>query len=491
MLELRCGWLDGPIEPCELPEAAVVSRRFGIKQVSGEKTKVRLIDDFSASSVNATVQVDSAAKLHTLDVAAALCMELLKSSPDQQWLGKTVDLSAAYRQLGVSPSSKWVSYIAVYDPESRSPKIFSMKALPFGASRSVYAFLRTAHSLWWLGCKVLKLTWSNFFDDFITLAKEQESEFVSVIVLQFFKLLGWAVSDGDKDLPFSSVFKALGVQIDWSLWKEGRAMFANTEKRVAELVDTIEKILKAGDLPVAEALSLRGRMQFAHSQLWGRSSKLCLNAVTSHAYAAKGSQIDEVLVHHLNTFKNFLIKSRPREVTATWATPMFVFTDASFNPEDKTWPCGLGGVLLDPWGNQLSALKFGLDSDALQTLGYPEKSTVIFEAELLALLVCFTVWKKQLRNRPCVFFIDNNATRDVSISGRARSSPGAELVALLLALEDSTGVNAWYARVPSSSNIADGPSRDSDEGIVAKFLPKQLVELVVAKTLKSLQIQKK
>ena len=33
-------------------------------------------------------------------------------------MGKTVDMSAAYRQLGVSPSSRWVSYIAVYDPES-------------------------------------------------------------------------------------------------------------------------------------------------------------------------------------------------------------------------------------------------------------------------------------------------------------------------------------------------------------------------------------
>lgn len=484
--ELRCGWLDGPIEPHDLPESAVVSRRFGIKQVSGDKTKVRLIDDFSASSVNATVQVDSAAKLHTLDVAAALCMELLKSSPDKQWMGKTVDLSAAYRQLGISPASKWVSYIAVYDPESRAPKIFSMRALPFGASRSVYAFLRTAHSLWWLGCKMLKLTWSNFFDDFITLAREQESESVSVMVLQFFKLLGWAVSDGEKDLPFAQVFKALGVQIDLSLWKEGKAKFANTEKRVSELVGTIEKILGSGNLPAAEALSLRGRMQFAHSQLWGRSSKLCLNAVTSHAYATNGSKIDEVLIHHLNAFKSFLMKSRPREVTATWATPMFVFTDASFNPEDKDWPCGLGGVLLDPWGNQLSALKFGLNNEDLQTLGFPGKSTVIFEAELLALLVCFTVWKKQLHNRPCVFFIDNNATRDVSISGRARSWPGSSLVASLLSLEDSSGVNAWYARVPSSSNIADSPSRNSDEGIVAKFLPMKLVELVVAKILKAL-----
>ena len=106
-----------------------------------------------------------------------------------------------------------------------------MRALPFGASRSVYAFLRTAHSLWWLGCKILKLTWSNFFDDFITLAREPECDSVSLLVAQFFKLLGWGVSDGEKDLPFSTVFKALGVEIDLTQWRVGRAKFANTEKR--------------------------------------------------------------------------------------------------------------------------------------------------------------------------------------------------------------------------------------------------------------------
>ena len=40
--EVQCGWLEGPIDPAGLPSHAVVSRRFGIKQGSGEKLKVRL-----------------------------------------------------------------------------------------------------------------------------------------------------------------------------------------------------------------------------------------------------------------------------------------------------------------------------------------------------------------------------------------------------------------------------------------------------------------
>lgn len=97
--EVACGWLEGPIEASTLEPSAVVSRRFGIRQSSGEVVKIRLIDDFTASNVNQTVQVENAPKLHTLDIVAALCMELLRRHGDAEWLGKTIDLSSAYRQL--------------------------------------------------------------------------------------------------------------------------------------------------------------------------------------------------------------------------------------------------------------------------------------------------------------------------------------------------------------------------------------------------------
>lgn len=74
--ELESGWLEGPHDPNSLPRDTVISRRFGILQNSGDTAKVRLIDDFSASGVNSTVQVNSCTKLHALDVAAALILKL-------------------------------------------------------------------------------------------------------------------------------------------------------------------------------------------------------------------------------------------------------------------------------------------------------------------------------------------------------------------------------------------------------------------------------
>ena len=53
----------------------------------------------------------------------------------------------------------------------------------------------------------------------------------------------------------------------------------------------------------------------------------------------------------------------------------------------------------------------------------------------------------------------------------------------LLRLEDEVGLNAWYARVPSASNIADGPSRNDLSALTIKPTPKELVALMVKRVL--------
>lgn len=195
---------------------------------------------------------------------------------------------------------------------------------------------------------MLKLAWTNFFDDFIMLSRQSEVSAVDGTIALFFRLLGWAVSAGEKDLPFATSFRALGIDIDLSEWRNGVTKFSNTGKRVTELVETIDSVLKSGHLPHQSALALRGRMQFAHAQLWGRASKLCLNAVTAHACSSSGTSSSQHLAKCLEAFKDSLLAARPREVSVLWDAPFFLFTDASFDPNNKAWPCGIGGVLFSP-----------------------------------------------------------------------------------------------------------------------------------------------
>jgi len=90
--------------------------------------------------------------------------------------------------------------------------------------------------------------------------------------------LGWSFAeDGDKCQPFSFSCEALGVAIDLSDSCLGRAMVKNTEARIQELCSDLQTVLDEGVLTAKVAQRLRGRMQFAEGQLFGRTGQVLEN----------------------------------------------------------------------------------------------------------------------------------------------------------------------------------------------------------------------
>ena len=110
---------------------------------------------------------------------------------------------------------------------------------------------------------------------------------------------------------------------------------------------------------------------------------------------------------------------------------------------------------------QLLAFSKCLSEKQMRSLGHKTKKSIIFEAEMLAMLVAVRKWKSFFSHSPLLVFIDNNASRDVAISGKARGDVASRILECLLKLEDELAVWPWYSRVPSESNPADLPSRES------------------------------
>ena len=453
--EVNSGWLRGPFEISSLPSDAIINRRFGLKQPN----KVRLIDDFSGSLVNSTVQSFESPKPHSTDVIASVVLSLL-SCRDKNFVGRAYDLKSAYRQLGVRQDSLWASFIVVFNPMKKVPEVYQMLAVPFGASRAVYSFLRVSHSIWWLGCMALGLVWSNFYDDFITFSTDELTANTDQTVDLFFKSLGWKyATDGDKSSEFSTKFSALGIEVDLTNFSQGFVEFKNTSKRVLELCGYIDKALTDGELKLLDSQKLRGRMQFADGQLFGRLGRLCLRAVTEHAYSGKGPKIKTGCIQALQRFKDFLQHSQPRRIQRSSHKTWLVFTDACYEPTSTTWRCGIGGVIISPDGTPYQAFSLSLSETQIETLGGNKKDTIIFEAELLAVVVAMGLWGALIQCSPTVFFIDNNAVRDVSISGSGRSPVACCLIEELLQFESDSAIHSWFARVPSPSNPSDKLSR--------------------------------
>ena len=228
--EVEKGWIVGPFDPQQVPSHYPLSRRFGV--VQGEKTRCH-VDDFSRPHVSACVQVTEAPKPHTIDVLASLLMQAMATSNEaDSWCVRTLDLKDAYRQCAVATSSFAFSHIVVREPTTGKPKIFKMLALPFRSIKSVYAFLRIAHSLWYLATRALDVLWTNYFDDYVCCCPKSEAKHLFMTVHAFFHLLGWTFAEaGAKAIDFDTMCKALGVNIGVSLMHQGRVLVGNTETR--------------------------------------------------------------------------------------------------------------------------------------------------------------------------------------------------------------------------------------------------------------------
>ena len=450
----------GPFDPQQIPSHYPLSRRFGV--VQGEKT--RCVDDFSRSHVNACVQATEAPKPHTVDA--------------EGWCVRTLDLKDAYRQCAIATSSFPFPHIIVREPSTGPPKIFKMLALPFGSIKSVHAFLRNANSLWFLASCALDVLLTNYFDDYVCCCPKSEATHLSMTVHAFFHLFGWSFAEtGSKAVDFDAMCKALGVTIDVSLMHQGRVLVDNTEARKRELGEFIDKIVSTRKLSSADALKLRGRMQFTAGQLFGRVAKTCLARVTNHAYRSSSSDVAESLVSSLALLKRFLLAQKPRVVTTAMLQTWVVFTDASFERDSEDIEtAGFGGVLISPQGTPVNFFSFELKGGDLSYLNPAGKKTAIFQCEFFAVLVALVLWGKLLSSRQVVFYVDNDGVRDVLISCNTADPVGIVLLTSVLELEGALAISSWFTRVPSKSNIADSPSRGEIADLVALKAKHEQVE---------------
>ena len=246
-----------------------------------------------------------------------MALSLLRRS-GENILGKTFDLKSAYRQLGIRECSLLYSYIACFDLVSRRPVIFQMLAVPFGATRAVYSFLRIARCLWWLGCECLKLCWTNFYDDFVTFTGESLAGNAEHAVALFSTFLDSSLLVRVTSLsPLVRHLTHLAFVCPWNIFLtvDGRVEFPNTDSRVAEVCGIIKDVLESGELRYKDAIRLRGRLQIADGQLFGRLGKLCLKAITEHACNQKGCKISNRCRSLLALLSRNLEVGKPRIIS--------------------------------------------------------------------------------------------------------------------------------------------------------------------------------
>lgn len=384
--------------------------------------------------------------------------EMSANGQHKSLVGRSFDLKAAYRQLFIAEDHRKHAYISVYNPDSRRAEIFKGVALPFGSVQSVYNFLRISHAIWYLGATQLLLPWTFFYDDFLCYSVSHLSAVTENCVSLFFELIGWRIArEGSKAEGFSEYFKCLGVAFDLRDSMSSIVSVSNTDGRREEITSEISNVIRQGKLSKSMANKLRGRMQFAENQIFGRLSRRALKAVSEHAAVGNDSISFETRVL-LEDFLRAMNSGLPRMIDSRSSDTWLIFTDAFY--EKESTPCsGLGGVLISPNGTPIEYFSEEVRDEVAIAMGHGHKGTVIFEAELLAVCIALKLWCDLVKNAMLVFYVDNDALRGAYAASSTRAGFTGHVLEKLNLLEEQMRINIWVSRVPTFCNIADDPSR--------------------------------
>ena len=193
--------------------------------------------------------------------------------------GRITDLQSAYKQLPILPTSQSFAVISVTNPNTGEAKLFKSLAIMFGETAAVYGFLRLSRALAWLLVNMLLLVVLEFFDDFTQLETSRLSLSTFNSIERFFSLLGWQISmKPKKRLQFSNIFTSLGAEIDLSLVGVGTVIVRNKPGRLNDVIGTLARLLES-EVTEADLVSLRGKILYAESFIFGRVSAPLVRAI--------------------------------------------------------------------------------------------------------------------------------------------------------------------------------------------------------------------
>ena len=323
-----------------------------------------------------------------------------------QLKAKTDDLKSAYRQIPIKEDHLKYGYFCILNCENDTVEIYRSRTFPFGATHSVFSFLRLARMIHCRAAKGAKLITTNFHNDFILTSAPPLQDSVRNCMELIFLFTGWEYAkEGKKASCFAQVWNALGVSFDLKDSMDGILKVQNTEPRVAELVSFLEAVMERRSLNRHESQKLRGRLGFADYILHGRLGALILKRVIDHVYG-HSSKIDDAMVAVFDLVKQRLETAGPKRVDVGTVNEWFLFIEASY--EMDRGEGGLGGVLVDSHGKCKGWFSVKLDRDTCVLLGAGCKETVIYELELLGACLATSLWSKLLASACPLLYVDND-----------------------------------------------------------------------------------
>lgn len=482
------GWLNGPFTWEQLENKFqgkwLPCRRFGVFQ----RDKWRPIDDFSENGVNSAYTVCDKVHLRALDETVWLSVTLMrfmrdkgsvdfKLSTGQRICGrlhefwrsnhyagrpmvKTIDMKSAYKQFALHPDEYSKSIICIKNPKSEEVQGFECLTLPFGSVSSVVCFNRISR-LFQRVLNEARILASSYYDDFPIVECEKLISSTQSTVRAISALLGFRLAS-EKEHDFSLKADLLGVTLDLEDSELKQVKVANKDSRLKEMETALSKILSQGKVVPLTLPALFGRLQFCEGQLLGRQGRLALADIrTLERSSAAVVNLSNDLRQSFSMLLQRLRCGKPRTIRASSPKPpVLVFTDGACEMFGDNFVGTIGGVMFVPSDSTWCIRAFGarVDSKVMRMWADKGKKHLIGPVELFAVVTARQCWSPYLTDR-VIFFVDHGGVLASLIKGSSKDPTWRQLLLHFEQLDADSPSMHWFARVPSPSNISDGPSR--------------------------------
>ena len=340
---------------------------------------------------------------------------------------------------------------------------FRCRVLPFGATASVYSFIRVSRSLHHILVTYLNALCTVFFDDFPMLEPSQGATVLKSAVSAVLNCLGfWHDTEGKKQLKFDSSFIALGALIDLRDLASGEFVVSNKPGRIDKLIGLLRQARQEGRILPEVASVIQGHLTFASGFYLSKTLRFLTKEISKASRLRTGGA---QLASLCELAETMLRSTPPRRIAMKhWQEPILLFSDGAL--EDGV--PSAGALMFDPITARCEAVAFETPCELVNVWSPATAGHYICQLEAWAVLCARKQWG-DIRGAPCVHWVDNEAATLAVAKGASDSPTLASIAHVYQAFELLQPSVTWFERVASFSNPADAPSRHQVQQAVDAF----------------------
>ena len=161
----------------------------------------------------------------------------------------------------------------------------------------------------------LCMVWTVYYDDFPALSLDCIKSNTEASLKCFMQLLGWTVDWGSaKDLPFSQIFQALGVEFRLNKLESNLVVVANKQSRIDKLVELCKDVLAKDSIASEMASELAGKFQYSEGQIFGRVARPATAVLHQVAARRVVSDMNPKVRSAIEWLALHVATARPREI---------------------------------------------------------------------------------------------------------------------------------------------------------------------------------